>query len=238
MALGMIEVFGFATAIVVADKMAKAADVKVVAIDKNSIFALFFFLLIAIGAITGLGNGIPMRTKTVDNDGYNALSLRKDPHAMRAFWLQLKVSQQTTLGIRLKDMPEEWFSLPGDEAMQNSMVAGIGVFACNRLMDQHKFREAGQLMAHILCIDSGMVGLHRNLLVCDRIYCELIHENRPAVLSSLYTAEQKKFMQSMKNFPTVIRTEYAYALLADKDTAKANAHLNRMIFMVSPFIIW
>ena len=35
MALGMIEVFGFATAIVVADKMAKSADVEVVAIDKN-----------------------------------------------------------------------------------------------------------------------------------------------------------------------------------------------------------
>ena len=35
MALGMIEVFGFATAIVVADAMAKAADITVVAIDKN-----------------------------------------------------------------------------------------------------------------------------------------------------------------------------------------------------------
>ena len=35
MALGMIEVYGFATAIVVADAMAKAADIKVVAIDKN-----------------------------------------------------------------------------------------------------------------------------------------------------------------------------------------------------------
>ena len=35
MALGMIEVYGFATAIVVADAMAKAAEVKVVAIDKN-----------------------------------------------------------------------------------------------------------------------------------------------------------------------------------------------------------
>ena len=35
MALGMIEVYGFATSIVVADAMAKAADVKVVAIDKN-----------------------------------------------------------------------------------------------------------------------------------------------------------------------------------------------------------
>ncbi len=35
MALGMIEVFGFATAIVVADAMVKAADVELVAIDKN-----------------------------------------------------------------------------------------------------------------------------------------------------------------------------------------------------------
>lgn len=35
MALGMIEVFGFSTAIVVADAMVKAADVELVAIDKN-----------------------------------------------------------------------------------------------------------------------------------------------------------------------------------------------------------
>jgi microcompartment protein CcmL/EutN len=34
-ALGMIEVYGFATSIVVADAVAKAADVKVVAIDRN-----------------------------------------------------------------------------------------------------------------------------------------------------------------------------------------------------------
>ena len=33
MALGMIEVFGFSTAIVVADAMVKAADVELVAID-------------------------------------------------------------------------------------------------------------------------------------------------------------------------------------------------------------
>lgn len=35
MALGMIEVFGFATSIVVADAAAKAADVTIVALDKN-----------------------------------------------------------------------------------------------------------------------------------------------------------------------------------------------------------
>ena len=35
MALGMIEVYGYTTSIVVADRVAKTADVKVVAIDKN-----------------------------------------------------------------------------------------------------------------------------------------------------------------------------------------------------------
>ena len=35
MALGMIEIYGFTTAIVVADAVAKAADVKLVAVDKN-----------------------------------------------------------------------------------------------------------------------------------------------------------------------------------------------------------
>ena len=34
-ALGMIEVYGYTTSIVVADAVAKTADVKVVAIDKN-----------------------------------------------------------------------------------------------------------------------------------------------------------------------------------------------------------
>ena len=35
MALGLIEVFGFTTAIIVGDAVAKAADVKIVALDKN-----------------------------------------------------------------------------------------------------------------------------------------------------------------------------------------------------------
>ena len=35
MALGMLEVYGFTTSIVVADRMAKTADVEIVAIDKN-----------------------------------------------------------------------------------------------------------------------------------------------------------------------------------------------------------
>lgn len=175
-----------------------------------------------LGFAYALFNGIPMRLGTVDNDGYNALSLGKKPEALRSFWLQMKINDQTTKGIRLKDMPEEWFFLPSPEDMKNSMTAAIGVFVCNRLMDAHEFDKADSLMEELLQTDTAMVGLHRGLIICDRIYCELIGENRQDQLDGLLNKQQVTFMKSMKNFPSVLRTEYAYALLAEKDTAKAD----------------
>lgn len=192
-----------------------------VAIDKSSVFALLFFLFIAVGAITGLSNGIPMRTKTVDNDGYNAISLGKSREAMRAFWIQMKANEQLTKGIRTKDMPEEWFEVPSDDAMKNPMVATIGVYAASRMMDQHRFEEAGKLIDHMLKIETGIVALHRNLLICDQIYLELIGQNRSDRVEALYTKELKKFMKAMKTFPSVIRLEYAYRLLAEHDPESA-----------------
>ena len=191
------------------------------AIDKGSIFALFFFLFIAMGAITGLSNGIPLRTNTVDNDGYNAISLGKSKEAMRAFWIQMKVNEQLTKGLRVKDMPDEWFEVPSNGAMKNSMVATIGVYAANRLMDQHRFDEAEALMNHMLEIESGIVALHRNLIICDLVYLELIGQNRSDRLESLYSKELKKFIKAMKTFPSVIRTEYAYSLLKEHDLESA-----------------
>ena len=175
----------------------------------------------AVGFMTAMMNGIPMRMGTVDNDGYNAFALSKSKEAVEAFWVQLKVAEQSSKGVRLKDMPAEWFAVPTDGAMKNSMVATRCVFTCNRLMDEEKFEEADALMAHLLEIESGIVGLHHDLLMCDRIYVELIGQNRTEVIASMMTKEQKKFMKAMKRFPSVLRTQYALAVLEEKNVSKA-----------------
>lgn len=175
----------------------------------------------AVGMVLALSNGIPIKTKTINNDGYNALELRESRGAMYGFWLQLQANAEIIKGKRLKELPSEWFALPPDEEMKNSMVATIAVYACNRLMDEGKFEEADKLMEHILEIESGIVGIHRNLLMCDRMFCEMIGENRREVLDEMRNKELLKFMNTMKKFPTVLRTEYAYALLVEKDEEKA-----------------
>lgn len=181
----------------------------------------FFVLLAGIGIVFALMNGIPMRFDTLNNDGYNALALGKDSEALRSFWIQLKINESCAKGIRIKDMPEEWFTMPSPEAMKNSMIAALGVFACNRMLDEMKFDDASRAMRELLEMNSGIVGLYCSMLTADLIYCELIGENRQKTLEELLDRKQNKFMKAMKSYPPVLRTQYAYALLKEKNTAKA-----------------
>lgn len=183
-------------------------------------FSIMMLMLAIIGVGIAVMNGVPLKLGMVNNDGYNAYELSKGGMPLRAFWLQLKVNEQLARGIRLKDMPEEWFSIPSDDEMQNGMIAVKGVLVCNRLVDRQDFEEADKLMQHFLEIDSGIVGLHRCLLVCDRMYCGLI-SGRKENVEALLTKEQKNLMKSMKKSPSVLRTEYTYALLGKNDVSKA-----------------
>ena len=179
-------------------------------------------LVTALGGFAmALTNGIPMRVGGVDNDGRNARHLGRDPIAKRAFWLQMKVCEAQSKGLRLYQMPEVWFAWP-QEGMENPLVVTIAVFACNRLMDQCRFSEAQEAMETLLAQKTGILGLHRNLLHCDLLYCRLQNGQTEAA-KQLLTREQLAFMETMKTFPSVIRTQYALAVAAGDD-AKVQAY--------------
>jgi len=188
---------------------------------KNIEYLSAFLLILSVfGFIFALVNGIPMKLGLVNNDGYNTLVFVKDRKALLTFFIHLRIIEQNSRGIRLKDMPEEWFSIYPIEEMKNSILATSGVLICNRLIDSHQFDAADQLMEQLIGLDS-LVGVHKNLLICDRIYCEVIGENRKDIRDIMLDNPQKKFMKSMKKFPSVLRTEYAYALIAENDLKKA-----------------
>ncbi len=186
-----------------------------------SFFSVFFRILALIGVVFAFMNGVPLRIGPADNDGTNALALMRSDEAVRAFRIQLKANSEAACGKRLRDMPADWFAVPDDSSMNNSMTASAGVLACGRLMDEHRFAEADELMDHMLSIESRIMPLHRCLMTCDRIFAELISGNDPDKLSTLLTEDQKKMMKTAETVPSVLRTEYAYALLAEHDTEKA-----------------
>ncbi len=183
--------------------------------------ALCLVIFAAVGLILGLSNGIPLQVGQIDNDGKNALSLGKNKQAIYAFWLQLQVNGVLASGKRLRDMPEEWFEIPDKEELKNSMLATRGVFAENYLMDCRRFAEAKAVGELLLSPECGTLGVYVNLLRCDLAYIALVVDGNASAAQALWTKELVAFQKSMKNFPTVLRAQYAYALLLEKDEVKA-----------------
>lgn len=183
--------------------------------------AAFLELLVLFSVLSALVNGLPFRLNEVNNDSCNALEIGKDPECIRAWWLQLKINAEVAEGKRLRDMPREWFRLPEDEEMKNSMIAVEGVLYCNLLMEEGKFEETKKTIRHLLRIESGIVGIHRGLLTCDEIYCMIVCREEKEEVQKRMDKKQKKFMKSMQNCPSVMRTQYAYELCVMHDREKA-----------------
>ena len=188
----------------------------------NTSFATVLLKIFAVIGITfALINGIPLRTNMIDNDGMNVVSLKRSLKAVYAFWLQLEMNSLMAQGKRLKDMPEEWFEMPEEEEMQNGLIAARGVLYCDRQMDERRFKEAREAIEHLLSIESAVAPLHLGLLKCNLIYLLLMEGNQEEAVSQLLDKEQRKLMRSMKSYPSVVRTEYALAMLLDHDATKA-----------------
>ena len=180
-------------------------------------------MLTVIGFGFALVNGLPLRLGSVDNDGYNTISIRKNPDSLRAFWVQLKINEQSSKGVRLKDMPEKWFLEP--ERQNNAMVATLSAFHCNRLMDEHRLEDAERKIQQLLSGDSAMPGVYQSLLACDRICC-LLKKGDGEGAKALMTKSLTQFMKTMKKYPSVLRTQYVYSLLAEGNEEKACVFLS------------
>lgn len=190
--------------------------------DKNSFTAIFFISLAIFGFLTALTNGIPMNIGLIANDGKNTLSLGKNAEALKALRIQLIINEKTLNGTRLKDMPEEMFEIPSEEGMQNNIIAATAVFRENRMMDGLNFSEAAEYIDKLLDSDAAILDLYKNLLIADRICCELLSDGDNERIKAYMTKNFNRFMKQMKNLPSVIRTQYAVALLYENDKEKAD----------------
>ena len=186
-----------------------------------------------IGFFLALLNGVPLPAALLNNDGSNAREAMSSIRARRAFWIQMRISAVAAEDVRPKDQPEEWFELPAREETESSaLIASLAVFRANRLMDEHRFEEADELMKSLLEHPGKIPQIYQYLLASERLFCELISENRPEEIEKLYTKELKAMLKQMETQISILRTKYAYAKLFQKDPqecAKIRRKLDRML---------
>ncbi len=182
--------------------------------------------------VSALTNGIPLRTNLISNDGQNMIDLRRSPDAQRRHRTDMKIAAGIWQGERLKEMPDEWFSCPSDEELrENALHAGTAMMHYSRLMDEAGENEqcmnaALSLSDRLLAEGVRLAGLHRAILRMDRAFMEMIEDTplefvRREKIDQWLDAPTRQVMKAMRKGITVLRIEYAQALLIEKDEEKA-----------------
>jgi len=161
------------------------------------IITIFIRILLIMGIVMALQNGIPMRIGPISNDGRNALELARDGVARWCFWAQLQISGRLAAGMRLKEMPGEWFVMPEGSGRRSGICAAIGVLACNRAMDAMDFTSAAGIGHGLLEDAAGLLGLHRLMITCDMIYCGLIFGEPQEKIEKMLSPELVRFFKSV-----------------------------------------
>lgn len=186
----------------------------------NDYTVVFLTIMIFLGIALGAVNLIPFKSQNVNNDGSNILAIGKSKAAKKAFWLQMQSNYCLAMGQRLKEMPDEWFEPFAEEDCKNVMVTTIAVLSCNRLMDQLDISAAEEKMLKLVN-DPAVAGIYRKLLLFDLACCELLRGKTDGYVNLLGEKENAAFAKAMKNFPSILRTQYAKAMLVDDDAQSA-----------------
>lgn len=186
-----------------------------------------FFLVGAIGVLLALSNLLPIKMSGVATDGYNALKMGKDPLADRSFWLQLRINALQTAGMRLRDMPEEYFTLPTDADLSNVHITSWAYFRFCYLFDLREFTAAEDFARPFLTKESKLLGIYQNELRCDLLFLMLLAAAPREEIDGLYTMELQKYVKATACYPSRQRLLYAYAKLILNDQAACQTALEQ-----------
>ena len=129
-------------------------------------------------------------------------------------------------GMRLKDISNEYIFRPkkietvGDIDRQHMY--------CNKLMDEHKFKKAIREIKRIVG-NKDITAVYKADLVNDLLYCYIFLDMDIKEIEKLRDGSVIDVFRQMRNNPSILRTEYAYQLIINKDKEAADKVLKKFV---------
>lgn len=189
------------------------------------VFHAIFSMLTVTQFVLLINNGIPTRTPYIQNDAQNLIDIAENKEAVHSFYIQLLVSESLSRGLSLSEMPSEWFTMPSDDKLNNSIVSTIAYLACLRELELGNYYSVHKLIRELLQKATNMLGLYKFFLEIEIIYLDVIHQwaSKEYVFAKL--EELKKPLTSFKNGITTSRVLYAVNLIYKNNLAEASKNL-------------
>lgn len=173
------------------------------------IVRIYAICMIVVGLYLGILNGVPLRVQGIDNDGMHIKNMRKDPTLRTVIFRQLQINAAQGEGVRLRDMPKEWF-----ETYDHAHLHGAMQFC--RYLDEGAYDEALHYGQSLLR-NRKLNRIHRGAILSDVETLKLLAGQQVYAESAFL----KQYRKQMAYDPAVQRARFVRALLHDRDEAAA-----------------
>ena len=183
----------------------------------------FLLLNVFIGLFLGILNGWPLRLGGLGNDMFHLRQVLRDADNRRALMQQLHINAAIQEGIRLRDMPEEWFQVneDNDKTYTDALQTTVLLMRSSRLMDDGKTEESYQLLLKADAHRQEMFSLYVAETDCELIYLKLL-QGQTEDARRRYSQEVKDHLKLYGNISSSKkRVECAIALHLENDPARA-----------------
>lgn len=196
-------------------------------ISTNIYLSQFLYGMVIFGVITILTNGIPMKIGGISNDGYNILSILKNSTMKYCFYIQLKVHGLLSKGMRIKDMPLEWFEIDKKSDFSNPLICSIKCIEASYYHDRLEFDKAKSCYEFLINYSPNILKLFENEIKCELLFYEIIGSQNQDNINELYTKKLKSYIKATNCYISRARLMYAYNLIIEKNRKKADDYLTK-----------
>ena len=176
------------------------------------------------GIFAGLTNAIPFKIGGIANDGHNILSMLKDKEARRAFHTQLWVNGLQSQGKRIKDMDMEIFYLRENADLTSPLNTAMVLMRHNYYLDKEDFQGAQETLDLLVPHIDKLVSLYKFEVNIERMFLELIGDNRKHFIEDLYDKNIEKYIKVAKFMIGKKRFLMAYEGFYNEDIEKAREY--------------
>ncbi|MDE7438745.1 MAG: hypothetical protein K2M93_09710 [Muribaculaceae bacterium] len=206
-------------------------------IVKNPLASECLFVAIAVDAIMLLLNGIPIKVGGLNNDGYNIIQLRKNLKAKRGMVMQLRANALIQEGVRPKDMPSEWFSIPENINYKNALETAIPLMSASRLVDMERWNEAEREFETLYNHKEEMIQVYANEITCELAFIYLVKGKLEEARKLLDKPIMKYVEMYSKMMSGKGRLLFAIALYMDNDREKADKIYREILDIRSEYLL-
>ncbi len=182
---------------------------------KNEVFV---FMCIP-GFYLALTNGIPLQINGIANDGKNIVDIRKSKTAKKAMDTLLRCNALQMHGIRLKDMPQEWFVAEEPCDLRNIHVCTLIYLDLCRESDKGNYVEYEKKVKEFLGKETALLEIYRCELKCELIFV-YIKQRRYDEAEKLYM-EMEQYLNRTKMFLEHYPLMYGYQKLVKQNQGNA-----------------